>query len=289
MTLRRALAIVSVAAVLVGIIVAAPLQLATAGAGGLLHPSRRRVTTPTPPACEDAVFPGEGLKLNGWRCRTAAPRRGTLVYLHGIADNRSSAVGAIERFGKRFDVIAYDGRAHGESPGDTCTYGFLEKRDLHRVLDDVSSGPIVLLGTSLGAAIALQEAADDMRVTTVIAAETFSDLRTVATERAPFFFTRGVIDRAFLIAEQQGHFSIDAVSPVVAATKISSPVLLIHGADDTDTPPEHSRRIFAALAGPKRLIIVPGAHHNESLRAEVWSEIDRWLDRVLSSTPDATR
>ena len=52
----------------------------------------------------------------------------------------------------------------------------------------------------------------------VIAAETFSDLRTVATGRAPFFFTSRIIARAFQLAEQQGSFQVDAASPVVAGT-----------------------------------------------------------------------
>jgi pimeloyl-ACP methyl ester carboxylesterase len=178
-------------------------------------------------------------------------------------------------------VVAYDSRAHGESAGDVCTYGVLERRDLYRVLDTVRAGPVVLVGTSLGAAVAVQEAALDARVTAVVAAETFSDLRTVATERAPFFFTRAAIARAFQLAEQQGHFDVDDASAVVAAAKVKIPVLLIHGAADSDTPPDHSRRVLAALAGPKRLIVVPGAHHNESLRGEVWDEIERWLEEAL--------
>jgi dipeptidyl aminopeptidase/acylaminoacyl peptidase len=105
----------------------------------------------------------------------------------------------------------------------------------------------------------------------------------VATERAPFFFTAGVIGCAFRIAEHQGGFRVDEVSPVAAARAIRIPVLLIHGASDVDTPPDHSRRVLAALAGPKRLILVPGARHNESLRGDVWGEIDRWLNDALSS------
>src|SRR5207253_1295421 len=142
---------------------------------------------------------------------------------------------------RRFDVIAYDSRAHGESDGDACTYGFYEKEDLHRVLDSIEPGPIVLIGTSLGAAVALQEAADDRRVTGIVAAETFSDLRTIAAERAPFFFTAGTVRKAFQLAEKEGRFDVDAVSPRSAAARIDAPVLLVHGAADTATPPEHSR------------------------------------------------
>jgi hypothetical protein len=257
-------------------------QLPSIGAGALLYPARRRVVVPPPPRCQEATFAGEGVTLRGWQCRAGGTRRGTLVYLHGIADNRTSGTGVIRWFGTRgFDVVAYDSRANGESGGDVCTYGYFEKQDLHRVLDTVAPGPIVLFGTSLGAAVALQEAPQDLRVTAVVAAEAFSDLRTVSTERAPFFFTAGVIERAFRIAEQRGQFQVDAVSPVAAASHIEKPVLIIHGGADSDTPPDHSRRIFAALTGPRRLIIVPGARHNESLRGAVWTEIEQWLDEVL--------
>jgi pimeloyl-ACP methyl ester carboxylesterase len=261
---------------------AAITQLPALGAGGLLHPARRRVAGAAPKDCDEVVFAGESVALKGWRCNATGNRRGALVYLHGVADNRTSAVGVIERFrGRGFDVVAYDSRAHGESDGDVCTYGFFEKRDLSRVVDTLEPGPIVLVGTSLGAAVAIQEAATDKRIRAVVAAETFSDLRTVAGERAPFFFTPTIVRRAFRLAEQQGHFDIDAVNPASAAVGITVPVLLVHGDADTDTPVGHSRRVFANLNGPKRLIVVPGARHNGSLRADVWEEIERWVDTVV--------
>jgi len=285
MTRLQQLSVVGVSAVLL-ILGFVASELPGAGAGALLHPGRRRVVGPPPPSCTERTFAGDGVSLKGWQCRASAPRLGTLVYLHGVADNRTSGAGIVDRFGRRgFDVIAYDSRAHGESDGDVCTYGYFEKIDLHRVLDAVDPGPIVLIGTSLGAAVALQEASQDRRVVAVVAAETFSDLRTVATERAPFFFSRGTIARALDLAEQQGRFQVDAVSPVAAASTLTQPVLLIHGAADIDTPPAHSQRVLAALAGPKRLILVPGAGHNGSLRGDVWAEIDRWVDGVMPRSP----
>ena len=177
--------------------------------------------------------------------------------------------------------MAYDSRAHGESAGDFCTYGFNEKRDLRRVIDQVESGPVVVIGSSLGAAVGLQAAAEDPRISAVVAAESFSDLKTVATERAPWFFTDGAIRRSFALAERLGHFRVEEVSPVAAAARIHVPVFLIHGADDRETPPEHSRRIFDALGGPKRLLILEGAGHNQSLQPSTWAEIENWLERAF--------
>jgi pimeloyl-ACP methyl ester carboxylesterase len=192
-------------------------------------------------------------------------------------------VGVVQRFTPRgFDVVAYDSRRHGQSPGEVCTYGFVEKRDLRRIIDGLPTGPVILIGTSLGAAVALQEAASDPRVVSVIAAESFSDLRTVATERAPWYLPAPVIRKAFMVAEQRGRFLVDAVSPVQAARTITAPVLLIHGAEDRETPPAHSQRIFEALTGPRRLMVVPGAGHNQSFYGPgVWSEVERWIDEAL--------
>jgi alpha-beta hydrolase superfamily lysophospholipase len=274
----QALLTITVIAAL-AVLMVAHAQLPGLGAGGLLHPGRQMALRTLPSSCGEASFAGDGVTLRGWRCASATPARGTIIYLHGIADNRGSAAGAIERYTARgFDVIAYDSRAHGQSGGDACTYGFFEKRDLRAVVDGVRSGPITLIGTSLGAAVALQGAADDPRIAVVVAAETFSDLRTVATERAPFFFTATAIDRALRLAEEQGRFDVDAAAPVVVAPRIKAAVLLIHGDADTETPPSHSQRVFDALVGPKRLLLVPGAGHNGSLRADVWSEIDRWIE-----------
>ena len=181
------------------VIVVGALSLAPSiAAGGLLYPERRTVAAAIPAACSNKDFEGDGVILRGWHCTATGKRRGTVVYLHGIADNRGSSAGAVDRFTRKgFDVVAYDSRRHGDSGGDVCTYGFLEKRDLRRVVDGLPPGPVVLMGTSLGAAVALQEAAADPRITSVIAAEAFSDLRTVATERAPWFLPPAVIRKAF--------------------------------------------------------------------------------------------
>ena len=278
----RLLAMLAVAVVLV---VAAPLVVSPlvvdAGAGALLHPARHRVTREPPSRCVNESIAGDGVTLAAWRCRPAGPPRGTVVYLHGVADNRASAAGWIDLLTARgFDVVAYDSRAHGDSTGDACTYGYYEKQDLLKVIDTVRATPVELIGTSLGAAVAIQTAAIDSRVSAVVAAETFSDLRTVAIERAPRYLTSGLIRRAFAVAEQQARFDVDAVSPVAAAAHVTVPVLLVHGAADVDTPPDHSRRVFEALAGEKKLILVPNAGHNHSMESGVWPEVERWIEKV---------
>jgi pimeloyl-ACP methyl ester carboxylesterase len=249
------------------------------GANALLHPHRRPGSqVPGTPVEKLNLDVAPGVRLAAWMFRTPRPRRGLVVYLHGLGSNRASGIGIANHFlALGFDVLAYDGRALGESGGEACTYGFYEKQDLSRALDLVGATRALVFGVSLGAAVGLQAAAVEPRIAMVVAVAPFSDLRTAARERAPFFASQANIDEAFRIAEREGRFRADDVSPMAAAAALHIPVLLVHGADDRETPPAHAQRIAAALPGPKKLVLVPGAHHNDALTPAAWSAIDGWV------------
>jgi pimeloyl-ACP methyl ester carboxylesterase len=287
-SLRRAL--VALGALLLGLAVAV---VATGfppswGAGAILHPSRRPVGAPPALAHRDVTVDVGGVRIEGWLFPASGPPRGvTVVYLHGSADNRDSGSWIAERLVPRgFDVLAYDGRGHGRSTGSFCTYGVFEKQDLRKVLDQPGVRRAILVGGSLGAAVALQAAPDDPRVIAVVAASTFSDLESIARERAPITMRESQIREAFSLVEQRAGFKVAEASPLLAAAKIKVPVLIIHGADDAETSVEHSRRVYAALAGPRTLRIVEKAGHNGPL-SMVWPEVERWIDEVAGPAAPA--
>jgi hypothetical protein len=123
----------AIAACAVGVI-----ELPSIGAQALLHPARHPVTSGTPAGCITRTLAVADAALTGWICEARAQPRGTLVYLHGVADNRQGGLGIIQRFVPLgFTVVAYDSRAHGDSTGDACTYGYFERDDLYRILDTV--------------------------------------------------------------------------------------------------------------------------------------------------------
>jgi pimeloyl-ACP methyl ester carboxylesterase len=252
------------------------------GAAAIVHPFRRPLVREPDLPFELVRFESGGETLEGWLFR-APHRRGTVVYLHGIGDNRQSGIGVAKHLVPRgYDVVAFDSRAHGRSSGRVCSYGVHERDDVSRALDTLRVTDAILVGHSLGAAVALQAAASDPRVRAVVAASSFSDLTTIVEQRAQrFHLSPRYVTAALARAGQIGGFPVEAASPVAAATTIRVPVLLLHGAADHETPPEHSRRISAALRGPHRLVELPGVGHNEILgRAEAWDEIDSFLDAV---------
>jgi len=253
-------------------------------APALLHPQRRSIAAEPALAHRDVTFESEGITLSGWLFPAAAARRGvTVVYLHGIADNRASGTWIAEQLVVRgFDVLAYDSRAHGASGGDACTYGVHEKRDLARALGALGVERAILVGVSLGAAVAIQEAADDPRVAGIVSVATFSDLQSIASDRAPWFATRWDVRAACTRAGELGGFRPEEASPVRSAAHVHVPVLMVHGAADRETRPAHSERVYAALTGPKRLLLVPDASHSDAL-GKAWPEVAAWIDEVAAS------
>jgi uncharacterized protein len=260
-------------------------RLPSIAAGSFVRPARTPLYAATPPGCVDQNFLGDRVTLRGWHCAALTRRQGTVIYLHGVADNRASAAGVIRRFTtKGLDFIAYDSRGHGMSDGESCTYGYFERFDLQRVIDNLTPGPVILIGTSMGAAVALLAAVGHPRVAGLVAAEVFSDLGAIARERAPRVVPELVLRRVLRVAEQRAQFKIEEVSPIQAAAALHIPVLVIHGAEDRDTPPDHARRVFAALAGRKRLVLVAGAQHNQALNgSKIWTDVEGWVLNVLRS------
>jgi fermentation-respiration switch protein FrsA (DUF1100 family) len=62
------------------------------------------------------------------------------------------------------------------------------------------------------------------------------------------------------------------------------PLLIVHGADDRYVPPRFSEQLFNAALEPKRLLLVPGATHNNSMRL-AGTTYRQALDALLKTEP----
>ena len=56
----------------------------------------------------------------------------------------------------------------------------------------------------------------------------------------------------------------DRFASVDSAHQLRSPVLVIAGGRDTVVPIEYTRRLYAAIPGPKTLVELPDADHNDA-------------------------
>ena len=64
----------------------------------ILHPIRKPVPAKVPAGCKQVSLMGDGVKLEAWEGRTPGKARGTVIYLHGVCDNRGSGAGILRRY-----------------------------------------------------------------------------------------------------------------------------------------------------------------------------------------------
>jgi alpha-beta hydrolase superfamily lysophospholipase len=213
-----------------------------------------------------------GLWLRGWHVpATKGPTHGTVVLLHGSSSCKEAMLGLAKLFSERgYRCLLYDARAHGESGGTYCTFGFYERRDFSRFVEEAERrfgplGPLAVFGNSLGGAVALQIMAEAPRICCGIVESPFANLREIVRDymghysgvRFPF-----LSNLALARAGQIAHFPVDAVNPEAAAGNIRQPVLLAHGTDDHWISLRHGERIAHRLSAPgSRWLPVEGADH----------------------------
>jgi len=217
----------------------------------------------------------DSIHLKGWfiHADTARPL-GTVVILHGIASCKEAMLPRARMLSQAgFNCLVYDMRAHGESGGPYCTFGYYEKRDLSRYLDSAlarygpSVGPIAVLGSSLGAAVALQAMEADPRICCGVVESPFATLREVVFDymkRMSGVSIHAISDGALARAQEIAHFPVDSIRPEESARHIAQPVMVVHGLLDIHISPDYGKRIFQNLGSHEKewIPIAQGSHFN---------------------------
>jgi uncharacterized protein len=215
----------------------------------------------------------DGAKLDGWFIDAKRPPKSCVMVLHGIADSRVGSAGFAPMFlDAGYSVLIPDSRAHGTSGGDIVTYGLLEKYD---VIDWIAwlrgagCTSIYGLGESLGAASLIQACSLAPVFRAAVAESSYSDLRSIAEYRVSEFSrlaSRFLVSSGMIVARLRYGLDLEQASPRDAISRAQTPILLIHGLEDKQTPASHS--IAIAAANPSaRLWLVPGAGHTAAAAA----------------------
>lgn len=223
------------------------------------------------------------LQLHGWWIPAAKRSSLTVVFSHGYGANRADIgipgllmMRAVHLWGA--NILTFDYRAEGRSPGQLVSAGEFEVRDLVGAVEAVRStfakgNKVAIVGYSMGASIALMAGERDPHVAAVIADSPFASLVPYLAANLPVWTHLPAFPFNWIILTLTPPLTgvnPSLVDPLAHVAEFGQrPVLLIAGTKDKTVPDKNSKQIYTALhrTDPNvRLWLVPGAHHVEAFQ-----------------------
>jgi alpha-beta hydrolase superfamily lysophospholipase len=233
---------------------------------------------PPPPGSEDLHIEVEAGVRVAARYHPAAPHLPTILYFHGngeIVADYDSVAPYYHSAGASFVCVDY--RGYGRSTGQPSVRGLIA--DAHRVLDAVQahlqqrrhSGPLVVMGRSLGSAPAIELAANGPREIAGLILE------------SGFANTFDLLEHLGMPADllKDSVLGLDNEDKML---QVSVPLLVIHAEYDNIVPSWHGRVNYErAASADKRLVMIPDADHNTIMMIggqAYWDAIADFLDTL---------
>lgn len=208
----------------------------------------------------------DGTQIHGWYCPAETPKA-VVLYCHGNGGNLAGRAATLQFLQEKMkaSVLIFDYRGYGRSEGKATVAGAIAdaaaaRADLAK-LAKVKESEIVLMGRSLGGAIAIQLAADAPPRGLIIESS-FSSLREVASEHFPKL--------AWLVAKNK----LDSKQ---AIAEVRCPLLQCHGDADRVISYESGRRLFAAAQHPKHFVRLAEVGHNDQPTREYYDAMADFL------------
>lgn len=212
----------------------------------------------------------DGTRIHAWYCPVEDPIA-VILYLHGNAGNLSGRARLMKLLQEehQVSVMIVDYRGYGRSEGKTTAQGAIQDAQAARrklaELADIDENEVVLMGRSLGGAIAIQLAAE-MSPRGLIIESSFSSLKEIAKHHFPKL--------AWLVP-------FDKLHSESTIKKNQAPTLISHGNRDRVIPYEMGKKLFAVANEPKEFVTIPDANHNDQQTSEYYLVFNRFLKQLV--------
>jgi uncharacterized protein len=205
-----------------------------------------------PGARDVRLTTADGLTLGAWYVPAAGPDLGyTVLVANGNGGNRVHRASlAAELRAEGFSVLLFDYRGYGGNPGDPTEAGLaLDVRAAREyLLERTSHDRLIYFGDSLGGGVVTELAVEHPPAGLVLRSP-YTELADTAAEHYPFLPVRLLLKDRFPVVEH--------------VRRIRVPTVVVYGTADSVVPPDQSRAVADAAAGPVTVVELRDADHND--------------------------
>lgn len=215
----------------------------------------------------------DGERLAAWQLEPDRPVA-DVVYFHGNGGNLSVWLPVLATLhAVRLRVLAVDYRGYGLSTGSPSEVGLYRDASAvalyaRRSRSDARSRPLIFWGRSLGGAVAAA-ATQSVKPDGLILEGSFPN--------------KAAVVRTNPVLRVLNVFAAYRFDTLAMLSGFRSPILVLHGKQDSVIPFALGRELYEKLSAPKQFVAVAGADHNDLIevaRADYWQPVLDFVARL---------
>ncbi len=209
------------------------------------------------------------VQLHGWYC-PCRNARAVILYAHGNAGNLTHRLPVLQVLQQQLHctVFIFDYRGYGRSKGKPTVKGILTDARAARAeaakRAHITPSSLVLMGRSLGGAVAVQLATESAP-RGLILESTFSSLRDVA--QVHFRWLAWVVPK-------------NKLNSTETIARYHGPLLQSHGDNDHTIPYALGLKLFKAANEPKQFVTIHGGDHNSPQTRAYYTKLDQFITQI---------
>ncbi|MDR1684004.1 MAG: alpha/beta hydrolase [Elusimicrobiota bacterium] len=225
---------------------------------------------------ENVIFKNKaGITLKGWFVPATQGSNKTIIFMHGWGMNKGNILANTYFLRDAgYNLFYFDFRGSGESGDGVTSIGYLEIQDADAAIETIlqtrpaQAEVLGVYGLSMGAAVAVYEAAHNPNVKAIAAEGCYYSYEKVVTrwakmhKRVPYF---PMVALTLYFARKRLGLNPEKFSPKHNIRQLQGkPIFILSGSDDQLAPRHDARKLYAKASNPKQLWIVANAAHTDS-------------------------
>lgn len=237
----------------------------------------------------------DGLYLKGDAYLLEQPSDKWAVLVHGYALDKTYMTGYAKEFaGNGFNVLTVDCRGHGESEGNYIGMGWDDRFDviswINEIIKYYPESEITLFGVSMGASAVLNASGERLptNVKCIVAQGGYSTLNELFSYQLDSLFGLPkfpLVNAGSLFCKIRAGYWFGDVNTLAQISKSVTPIMFIHGEEDTVIPGFMMEELYEAADCRKERLLINGAAHEETATADedvYWDKVWEFIGEFIS-------